>query len=64
MRLLTSNFIVEGELDEHLKKIEEGMGATVLSFYGPILYGVDAQIRDAVEKSVSKNKKGKVSCYS
>ncbi|HYA40604.1 MAG TPA: hypothetical protein VEF34_04845 [Syntrophobacteraceae bacterium] len=57
--MITSNYIVEGELDEHLKKLEEKLQATVLAFLGPILYGVDKEIRDAVE-GIGRVKKEKL----
>jgi hypothetical protein len=47
--MITANYIVEGELDEHLKELEDKLDATVLAFLGPILYGVDKEIRDAIE---------------
>ena len=58
--MLTANRIVEEELDEHLKKIEDKMEATALSFCGPILYGVDKEIRDAVENINDARKKKKL----
>lgn len=58
--MVTSNRIVEEELDDHLKKIEDKMEATALSFCGPLLYGVDREIRDAVENIDVSQKKEKL----
>jgi hypothetical protein len=59
-RMITSNRIVENELDENLQKLETKMDATLLAFYGSILYGVDKEIRDAVENLDPKIKRPKL----
>jgi hypothetical protein len=58
--MVTSNLIVEQELDEHLRTIEEKMQGAVLAFYGPILHGFDKEIRDAVEKMDENRRGGKL----
>lgn len=44
-----ASLIVERELDGFAKKLEERLDADVLSYIGPIYYGIDDLIRDAVE---------------
>lgn len=58
--MVTSNRIVEDELDEHLKAIEGLMDATAISFSGPLLYGIDKEIRDALEKINHRTRKKKL----
>ena len=41
--------IIEEQLDDHLGKIAKNSGGTVLSFFGPLLYGAEEQFRDAAE---------------
>jgi hypothetical protein len=43
------NKIVEQQLDVLVRRLEKALGADVLSFSGPILYGADDAIRDTVE---------------
>lgn len=44
-----SNQFIELQLKKRLIKIEEHFGADVLSFSGPLIYGVDDQIRKVIE---------------
>ena len=41
--------IIEGQLDDHLKAIEDEFEGPVISFFGPLLHGMDDLFRDAVE---------------
>lgn len=53
-----SNAIVETQLNERLMQLAKEMSADVLSFCGPIYYGIDELIRDAIESI--KNKRDKL----
>jgi hypothetical protein len=44
-----ANGLIETRLDEYVKAVEEHMQADVLSFAGPLVFGVDDQIRKAIE---------------
>ena len=50
----SANDIVESQLDTHLAELEHDFTADVLAFLGPITYGVDDAIRDAVEARGSR----------
>jgi len=58
--MITSNVTVEKELDEHLNVLEDRLNAKVLTFFGPILHGVDKEIRDAVEEIQPDREKEKL----
>lgn len=49
--------VIEAQLDIHLGSIEQFLDADVLTFVGPITYGVDDFIRDEVQDIVPKRKK-------
>lgn len=51
-----ANQIVEEHLDVLADKLEREMDADVLSFIGPIYYGADDAIRDAVERPRTKKR--------
>src|SRR5207247_6530834 len=44
-----SGRIVEEQLDCHLHAIERAFGGDSLAFVGPLFFGVDEAIRDAIE---------------
>ncbi len=52
-----ANRIVEDQLDRLASELEDELSADLLSFIGPIHYGVDDLIRDAVEEKKDKNNK-------
>jgi Serine dehydrogenase proteinase len=41
--------LVRGQLDCYLKKIEDSLQADALSYFGPIVFGADAVLRNAIE---------------
>lgn len=45
----TADSVVEEQLDEHVKLLQEATGGDILSFQGPIYRGMDDLIRDAIE---------------
>ncbi len=45
----TANTIIEEQLDRHLEELEKAINGDVVAFLGPIEFGVDSLIRDAVE---------------
>lgn len=53
-----ANEFIEQQLDERMKAIGQAFGSHVLAFSGPLLFGVDDSIRDAVEalKKTSRNR--------
>jgi membrane-bound ClpP family serine protease len=53
-----ANQLVETQLGKHLAEIEGLMGADCLTYFGPIAFGADDDIRDAVE--TIDNKQGKL----
>lgn len=55
--LITANNLIEDQLSNCLKNVEEAVGSNVLLFCGPIVYGADEFIRDAVEKLDPKTQK-------
>jgi hypothetical protein len=55
--MLSSNNVVETQLDHRLSEIEEEMSGNVLAYYGPIYGGVDVLIRNAIEKIQGKKDK-------
>ena len=46
--------IIEEQIDEHLRKIEKEFDADALAYFGPIYYGTDESIRDAIESLKTK----------
>lgn len=52
-----SSDIIERELDIHITAIEKKMDGDVLAFFGPILFGVEDFIRQAVEETKKKRRK-------
>ncbi len=57
---ITSNEFIEQQLDERLRTIEEHFSADAISFAGPILFGVDNLIRNAIENKKEKSSKDKL----
>ena len=50
-----ANRIVEQHLDYHLREVQSAFGhADAIAFIGPLFFGVDESIREAVE-SIHKN---------
>ncbi|MBP2309419.1 serine dehydrogenasease [Azospirillum melinis] len=49
--------VIEEQLSERIQKIEDLMDADCLAYVGPIAFGVDDAIRDAVEEIENKKKK-------
>jgi hypothetical protein len=47
--LHTANTAIEEQLDIHIRALEDQLNLDVVSFVGPITYGVDDYIREAVE---------------
>jgi hypothetical protein len=52
--LITANNLIEKQLLQCLQEVEVAVGSDVLLFCGPIVYGADEFIRDAVEGFVKK----------
>lgn len=48
----TADSVVEKELDSHLQSVEDEAAANCLAFVGPIYFGTDDAIRDAIERRV------------
>lgn len=55
--MISSNIIVESQLDEHIKKIKEKLDSNVLAFCGDLIYGVEEYIRDIVESIQNKKER-------
>ncbi len=53
----TSNFTVEHQLDICVIDLEKELDADCLAFIGPIFYGADDVIRDAIEERTDKKRK-------
>ncbi len=53
------DFVVRQKLDESLRSIEFELKCDVVTIYGPILYGADYRLRDAIE-SLNGNRQHKV----
>ncbi len=53
----TANAIIEDQLHQHLGDVEKALSADVLTFIGPIMYGVDDLIRDAIENRPNRSKR-------
>ena len=51
----TANEFIEHELDNRIREIEGAFQSHAISFSGPLLFGVDDLIRNAVEKSSSRD---------
>lgn len=49
--------IIEEQLDSHLAEIQKQFSADALTFFGPLFYGAEGSIRDAVE-SIFNSQKG------
>jgi hypothetical protein len=56
----SSNDFIERQLDQCVKELEKAFAADVLTFSGPIMYGVDDLIRNAVESRATGCKKSVV----
>jgi hypothetical protein len=54
----SANDFIEQQLDNGLEQLEEHFSADVLSFSGPVLFGVDNLVRAAVETKRAKFKRG------
>jgi hypothetical protein len=52
--LITANNLIEKQLLQCLQEVESAVGSDVLMFCGPIVYGADEFIRDAVESFATK----------
>ena len=52
-----ANSLVEQQLDIHLDTLEQLLNADIISYDGPITYGVDDLIRDAVERVTKRRRK-------
>lgn len=55
--MLDSNLVVERQLHERLKQLDQEMSADALAFCGPIYYGFDEEIREVVEGISDKKDK-------
>ncbi len=54
---LDSNRIIEGQLDERVALIESLFTADALTYVGPIAYGAEDAIKDAIEDILTRRKK-------
>jgi len=54
---INANITVENLLRDYLQQLEDVLNADVLVYFGPILHGVDSEIRDSVELRKKKRKK-------
>lgn len=52
-----SNYVVEQELDRAVELVEKALSADALGFRGPLTYGLEDYIRDAVEGRAKKKQK-------
>jgi len=55
----SANEVVQNQLRDHLLRIEEALSGDVILFCGPIAFGVDEIIRDAVERLVEGSSAGR-----
>src|SRR5881296_2330656 len=51
------NTFVERQIDSLASKIEERLNADAMAIIGPILYGAEAKLRDAIEKRSTRRAK-------
>ncbi len=51
--------VVKAQLDSSLRHLEEKLGADVVAYFGPIVYGADEQLRRAVE-TIGDNRQAKL----
>src|ERR1700684_1232386 len=56
-RLTGVNQLIEEKLVQHIRDLERILKADVLTYVGPIMFGVDDAIRDAVEATSGKRTK-------
>lgn len=49
-----ANDLIEGQLDLRAEELEKQLNSDTLTFFGPIVYGMDDAIRDALEARESK----------
>jgi ClpP class serine protease len=54
---INANLTVENLLKEYLEKLEQELQADVLVYIGPITYGVDSELRNAIELRQKRRKK-------
>jgi hypothetical protein len=55
--LISANVIVENLLKDYIQNLENELKADFLVYFGPIVQGVDSEIRDAIELLKTKRKK-------
>lgn len=53
----TANVLVEEQIHEHIRGLEDVLKADVLSFIGPIIHGVDDLIREGIESRQKRRRK-------
>ncbi|ODS30958.1 MAG: Serine dehydrogenase proteinase [Candidatus Scalindua rubra] len=54
---ISANITVENLLNDHIQNLENELKADFLIYFGPIIPGVESEIRDAVELRKKKTKK-------
>lgn len=54
---INANITVEGALKDNLKELETLLEADVLVFFGPIIHGVDSEIKETLDLRRKKRKK-------
>jgi hypothetical protein len=55
---LKANAIVETELGEHIQDLEKRINGDALSFTGPLVFGAEKEIRDALERLHKTKRRG------
>lgn len=55
--LTNSNLIIQQELDSSLDSIQQAMNADALVFCGPLVFGIDDFMREAIEQIKKKRRK-------
>lgn len=54
---INSNIIVENKLDDFVVDIEKMLNSDVLTFFGPLIGGVDSEVRDIIELNKDQSDK-------
>jgi len=58
--IIGANDVIENQLDDHAKGLEENINADVLALFSPLLSGLEKVVRDVVEGSTARNADGRL----